>query len=58
MIKLCNKIFNKTQLTCQINEVIFGFRKFERKEKLRKIKNKLNFSKLFLFVTSNSFYLY
>ena len=48
MIKLCNKIFNKTQLTCQINEVIFGFRKFERKEKLRKIKNRLKFNKLFL----------
>ena len=58
MIKLRNKIFNKTQLTCQINEVIFGFKKFERKEKLRKIKNRLKFNKLFLFVTSNSFYLF
>ena len=58
MIKLHNKFFNKTQLTCQINEVMFGSRKCEGKENLRKIKNRLKFNKLFLFVTSNSFYLF
>ena len=48
MIKLHNKFFNKTQLTCQINEVMFGSRKCEGKENLRKIKNRLKFNKLFL----------